>query len=121
MKTVAWAIALASVGAVLSLKDANWLGAPTPSNLGVLTISAFWGAVLGVCLAQIVKPVGNKTQRVYKIVLWVCAFAVLGLALGHGNVPWDRTLEIIGYSSLVGLSAGVLHYMLARPHNPTVQ
>jgi peptidoglycan/LPS O-acetylase OafA/YrhL len=119
MKTATWAIALAGVGAVLSLKDANWLGDPTPSKLGVLTISAFWGAVLGACLAQIVKPVENKKKRVYKVILWVCAFAILGLALGHGNVPWSRTLEIIGYSSVVGLVVGLLHYAVARPQSST--
>jgi hypothetical protein len=63
--------------------------------------------------------VKNKTQRVYKIGLWVCAFAVLGLALGHGNVPWSRTLEIIGSSCVVGIVVGVLHYVLARPQSPT--
>ncbi len=119
MKTAVWAIVLAGIGAVLSLKDANWLGDPTPSKLWVLVISAFWGAVVGICLAQIVKPVENKNQRVYKVILWICAFAILGLALGHGNVPWSRTLGIIGYASVIGLVIGLLHYAVARPQSPT--
>jgi hypothetical protein len=119
MKTAAWTIALAGVGAMLSLKDANWLGDPTPSKLGVLTVSAIWGAIFGACLAQIVKPVESKNHRVHKIILWVCAFAILGLTLGHGNVPWSRTLEIIGYSSVGGLVVGLLHYALARPQTST--
>ena len=118
MMTAACATLLSGVGAVLSLKDANWLGDPTPSKLGVLAICAFWGAVLGVCLAQIVKPVTNKRQRINKLVLWVCSFAIVGLALGHGNVPWSRTMEIIGYSSLAGVVVGGLHFGLVRPQSP---
>ncbi len=119
MKTMGWAIAIAMVGAALSLKDVNWLGDPSPRNLGVSAISAFWGFVLGVCVGQIVKPVENKSERVQKLVLWVSAFAIVGLALGHGNVPWSRTLEIIGYSSLAGAVVGVVHYAVARPQRST--
>jgi hypothetical protein len=115
MKTVIWSIALACVGSALSLKDANWLGDPTPQKLWVLATSAFVGAALGACIAQIVKPVTNKKERAYKLVLWVCAFAILGLALGHGNVPWSRTLEIIGYACIIGVVIGIVHYFLARP------
>jgi hypothetical protein len=82
-----------------------------------LAVSTFWGAILGICMAQIVKPVTAKKHRVYKLVLWVCAFAILGLALGHGNVPWTRTLEIVGYATLVGLAVGVVHYAVARPQS----
>jgi hypothetical protein len=119
MKTGVWVIVLSGVGALLSLKDANWLGDSTPKKLAVLASGLLVGAAFGLCIGQIVKPVKSKGERVYKPFLWICAFAFLGLALGHGNVPWSRTLEIIGYSCLIGAVIGALHYLLARPPNST--
>jgi len=110
MKTAAWTTVLMFVGAVLSLKDANWLGNPTKHNLGVMVVAAMAGALLGLCIGRIVK---HTTTRLQKLVMWVCAFTIVGFALGHGNVPWSTTLKIIGYTAIVGLVVGSAHYLLS--------
>ena len=114
MRTIGWVTALACAGAVLSLKDANWLGNPSSRNLGVLASSTVLGAILGFCIAQIVKPIKQPKDRVYKLVMWIFAFAILGLALGHGNVPWSTTLKITGITAAVGVAIGCVHCLLER-------
>ncbi len=113
-KSIAWSIALAGVGAVLSLKDADWLGDPSPYTLGVLALGFLVGGTLGACIAQIVKPIRREKDRVSKFILWVSAFAILGFVLGHGNVPWTTTLRITGYSIVVGVVVGSMHYLLTK-------
>jgi hypothetical protein len=92
----------------------NWLGNPSLQNLRVLAISALLGAFLGFCIAQIVRPKKQSKDHVYKPVLWICAFAILGFALGHGNVPWSTTLKIMGVTAGIGAIIGFVHYLLER-------
>jgi hypothetical protein len=114
MRTVGWIVGLGCAGAVLSLKDANWLGDPSPRNVSLLVGSTLVGALLGLCIARIVKPITRAKDRTYKLVLWICAFAILGFALGHGNVPWSTTLKITGLTAAFGAVIGLVHYLLAR-------
>jgi len=119
MRTIGWVTALALAGAALSLKDANWLGNPSPQNLIVLAISILVGALLGGCVAQIVKPITQPKERMYKLLLWICAFAILGFALGHGNVPWNTTVKIVSITAAVGVFVGLAHYMFGERKKST--
>jgi hypothetical protein len=118
MKTTGWIVALACAGVVLSLKDANWLGNPSPHNLGVLASGTILGAVLGLCIAQIIKPIRQPKDRVHKFVLWILAFAILGLVLGHGNVPWSTTFKIMGSTAAIGAAIGIAHSLMGRQKAP---
>lgn len=110
MRTAAWVTALTLVGSVLSLKDADWIADRSLHNLGVLGVGAVAGGLLGFCLAHVVKPITQTRDRGYKLVLWVCAFSILGFALGHGNVPWSTTLKIMGGAAILGLIIGGVHF-----------
>jgi hypothetical protein len=114
MKTLFWGIGVAVAGAFLAIKDVDWLYDSVSARALKFAIYSATGFAMGVCISLATSPPKPRQSLLLRAVWWSLLFAILGLALGHGNVPVSTTVRFIVISTVVGLAIGLVQYSLAR-------
>ena len=114
MRKFYWMLGLAVAGLFLAMKDVDWLYDSNAHKVGIFAQYGAVGALIGLCLSVATVPAPDRRNRLKRFVCWVFAFALLGLALGHGNVPWLVTLRVMAEAAAIGAVVGALQYVLSR-------
>jgi hypothetical protein len=104
---------VALAGIFLSIKDIDWIYDSTGQKLGAFVLYGFIGALIGLCLSVAAESAQTRGKRLARLLCWVGSIALLGLALGHGNVPWLVTFRFIGAFALVGVVIWSLQFLVA--------
>jgi hypothetical protein len=108
-----WIVGLAFAGIFLSLKDTDWTYDSRGHKMAILVLYGVVGALIGLCVSVVVEPAHSRRRRIARLFCWVAAFAMVGLALGHGNVPWLITLRFVGACMTVGAVIGSLQFIIS--------
>jgi len=113
MRRLYWSLGLAVAGIFLSMKDIDWTYDSTSHKLGIFVLYCLIGATMGLCLSVAAESAPTRGKRLARLFCWVACFGLLGLALGHGNVPRLLTFRFIGAFALVGVVIGALQFLVA--------
>ena len=113
MRRVLWPIGMALAGVFLCAKDLDWSYDPTSHKVFIMLLYGGIGALMGVCLSVVVEPPRSSIRRAARLFCWTAAFALLGLAVGHGNVPWLVTLRFIAIFAAIGAVIGSLQFAIS--------
>jgi hypothetical protein len=108
-----WSLGLALAGVLLSAKDIDWSYDSTGHKVFLMLLYGGIGALMGMCLSVVAEPAHSLGKRSARLICWTAAFALLGLAVGHGNVPWLVTLRFIGIFTAIGVAVGILQFLLS--------
>ena len=112
MRRLYWSLGLMLAGVFLSMKDIDWMYDSTSHKFAILLLYGAVGALLGMCLSVVVQPAASRGRRTARFFCWTAAFGLLGLAVGHGNVPWLVTLRFIGVFAAIGAAVGSLQFFV---------
>lgn len=113
MRKLYWSLGVALAGIFLSMKDIDWTYDSTGHKLGIFILYGFIGALIGLCLSVAAESPQTRGKRLARLFCWVGSFGLLGLALGHGNVPWLVTFRFTGAFAVVGAVIGSLQFLVA--------
>jgi MFS family permease len=110
MRKFYWMMGLLVGGLFMAIKDVDWLYDPVARKVEIFVQYAVVGAVIGLCLSFVTRRALDRRTRLMRWLCWVFACALVGLALGHGNVPWLVTLRVMAEGAAVGVLLGALQY-----------
>jgi hypothetical protein len=113
MRKLCWSLGVALAGVFLSMKDIDWTYDSTGHKVSVLVLYGVIGASIGLCLSIAADSAHTRAKRLARLFCWVGSFGFLGLALGHGNVPWLVTFRFIGTFAAIGVVIGSLQFLIA--------
>ena len=120
MKRFLWSMGLALAGMFLSAKDIDWTYDSTGHKLFTMLLYGAIAAVIGLCLSIGVEPARSTGRRTVRLLCWTGSFALLGLAVGHGNVPWLVTLRFLAIFTAIGAAIGSLQFMVSTRNRQDV-
>ncbi len=100
-------------GIFLCPKDIDWTYDSTGHKLFTMLLYGVIGAAMGLCLSIVVEPARSHGRRTVRLLCWTSAFALLGLAVGHGNVPWLVTLRFVAIFTAVGAAIGSMQFVIS--------
>ena len=104
---------LALAGIFLSAKDIDWTYDPAGHKLFTMLLYGAIGAAMGLCLSIVVEPARSRGRRTVRLLCWTGSFTLLGIAVGHGNVPWLVTLRFVAIFTAIGAAIGSLQFLVS--------